>query len=164
MFEPYPSKTKRVGLYLKPFNVYKIKTLKSGSEKISKVTSLSDQRLLKGAVFLRKYKIDEIPQFFNILKGNMTFVGPRPNFEELVHLYPDEIKKIIFNLKPGLTDYATLKFINMDKSVGHSFSEKKYFDVIEPEKFALIKKYYLEKNFWLNIKLLLLTLLSLLKK
>lgn len=156
--ETFIYKSKRVGQNLNTILVYKIRTLKSDSEKISKVTLLNDKRLLKCARFLRKYKIDEIPQFFNIIKGDMSIVGPRPNFKELVDYYPDNIKEVLKEIKPGLTDLAILKYYDMDKFVGDS-SYKEYFKNIEPKKLDLILKYYRKRSFLLDLKIIIKTLL-----
>ena len=83
----------------------------------SVVTSLNDRRNIIFGRFLRRTKLDELPQLFNILEGSMSFVGPRPNFKKLVKKYPKSIKKIIYRLKPGLTDFSTLLFTDMDSVV-----------------------------------------------
>jgi len=128
----------------------------------SVVTSLNDRRNIIFGRFLRRTKLDELPQLFNILEGNMSFVGPRPNFKKLVKKYPKSIKKVIYRLKPGLTDFSTLLFTDMDSVVSKKNSEKKYLFYVQPIKNFLIYNYYNKINFITDIKILFFTFFSLL--
>jgi len=92
------------------------------------------------------------------MKGEMSIVGPRPNFKELVDNYPDNIKEVLKEIKPGLTDLAILKYHDMDKFVGHS-SYQEYFKNIEPKKLDLILKYYNKRSFLLDLKIIIKTIL-----
>jgi lipopolysaccharide/colanic/teichoic acid biosynthesis glycosyltransferase len=103
-------------------------------------TGLNDPRLTKLGTFLRKYKLDELPQLINVLKGDMSIVGPRPQVEEYTKLYNDE-EKIILSVKPGITDYASIRFINLDQILGDANVDEKYLREIEPEKNKLRIKY-----------------------
>lgn len=112
--------------------------------------------------FLRKYKIDELPQIINVLKGEMSLVGPRPQVEKYTKLY-NEKEKIILSVKPGLTDCASIKFINLDQILGNDSVDERYLKEIEPEKNKLRMKYAKEHSFWVDIKIIFMTLLQMLR-
>lgn len=153
----------RTGLYGKPFRIFKFRTMVMNAENIGgPSTAHNDPRLTKIGQFLRKYKLDEIPQFVNVLLGEMSIVGPRPQVEHYTRLYNDE-EKIILSVKPGITDYASLKFINLDKILGDEQVDETYRQKIEPEKNRLRIKYAREHNFWMDCKILFLTFIQLLK-
>jgi lipopolysaccharide/colanic/teichoic acid biosynthesis glycosyltransferase len=125
-------------------------------------TALNDPRLTKIGAFLRKYKIDELPQLINVLIGDMSIVGPRPQFEKYTKLYNDE-EKIILMVKPGITDYASIRFINLDKILGDEKVDEKYLREIEPEKNRLRIKYAREHSFWVDCRIIVLTMLQMLR-
>lgn len=153
----------RTGLGGKPFRIYKFRTMVVNAEKIGGVsTALNDSRLTKIGKFLRKYKLDELPQLVNILRGEMSFVGPRPQVEEYTKLYNNE-EKIILSVRPGLTDYASIKFINLDKILGDENIDEKYFKDIEPKKNRLRMKYAREHSFLIDLKIIIMTLMQMLK-
>lgn len=153
---------KRTGLGGKSFRIFKFRTMVVDAEKIGgPSTALNDPRLTKVGQFLRKYKFDEIPQFINVISGEMSIVGPRPQVEHYTRLYNDE-EKIILSVKPGITDYASLRFINMDKILGDEQVDDKYRLEIEPEKNRLRIKYAKEHTFWIDCKILILTFIQLL--
>lgn len=127
------------------------------------VTGLHDKRNLPIGRFLRATKIDELPQLFNILIGDMSFVGPRPNFKRLVDQYPIETKNILGELKPGLTDFSTLIFNDLDNYVKKQNYEVRYYKKVEPIKIYLINKYYEKKSFFVDLKIVFFTLLIILK-
>ena len=123
-------------------------------------TALNDPRLTRVGKSLRKYKLDEIPQLINILLGEMSFVGPRPQVEQYTRLYNDE-EKVILSVRPGLTDYASVKFLNLDEILGDGDVDEKYFRQVEPEKNMLRIKYVKECSFWVDLTIILKTVLSL---
>ena len=125
-------------------------------------TSLNDPRLTKIGKILRKYKVDEFPQLINILLGQMSFVGPRPQVESYTKLYNAE-EKIILSVRPGLTDYASIKFITLDKVLGDEAVDKKYFTEIEPEKNRLRIQYVKDQSMATDLKIIFITLVNLLK-
>jgi lipopolysaccharide/colanic/teichoic acid biosynthesis glycosyltransferase len=153
----------RSGLYGKPFKIFKFRTMVTNAEKVGGFsTALNDPRLTRMGRFLRKYKFDELPQFINVLKGEMSLVGPRPQVEHYTKLYNNE-EKIILSVKPGLTDYASIQFINLDQILGDERVDEKYFQEIEPEKNRLRMKYAQEHSFLIDMKILILTFLNMLK-
>jgi lipopolysaccharide/colanic/teichoic acid biosynthesis glycosyltransferase len=125
-------------------------------------TALNDSRLTKIGRFLRKYKLDELPQLINIILGEMSLVGPRPQVEEYTRLYNEE-EKVILSVRPGLTDYASIKFINLDKILGDGDVDQKYFRQVEPQKNKLRIKYVRECSLGVDVKIIFQTLLSLFK-
>lgn len=154
----------RVGRYDKPFKLLKFRSMRIGSDEKGLITIGSDdQRITKLGGLIRKYKLDEIPQLINILKGDMSFVGPRPEVRKYVDLYSEEQKKVL-TVRPGLTDYASLRFFDENRILAeYDDPEKVYIGKILPDKLKLSLKYVEERNFLLDIKLILKTILRLFK-
>lgn len=149
---------KRTGKNDKPFKMFKFKTMKKGSEKYGFSTALGDERLTKTGSFLRKYKLDELPQFINVLRGNMSFVGPRPQVSFYTDKYNSQLKKIL-SVKPGITDLASIYFSDMDATLGEGNVENKYANEIEPIKNILRLRYVENRSFSLDAKIFLTTVL-----
>jgi lipopolysaccharide/colanic/teichoic acid biosynthesis glycosyltransferase len=117
-----------------------------------------DKRITRAGQFLRKYKIDEFPQLWNILTGQMSFIGPRPEVRKYVDLYTPEQLKVL-EVRPGLTDYASLKYIEENKLLGESDEpEKTYVELIMPAKLALNQKYIAEQSLGNDIRILFKTI------
>ena len=153
----------RVGKNGKTFRIWKFRTMIADAElKGGPSTALNDSRITSVGRFLRKYKLDEIPQLINILAGEMSFVGPRPQVERYTKLYSGE-EKLILTVKPGLTDYASLQYINLDQILGDGDVDEKYLQEIEPEKNKLRIKYVIEQSFLTDMKILYLTAIRFLK-
>jgi lipopolysaccharide/colanic/teichoic acid biosynthesis glycosyltransferase len=153
----------RSGLHGKPFHILKFRTMVTNAEEIGgPSTALHDPRLTSVGKILRKYKMDEFPQLLNILKGDMSFVGPRPQVEKYTNLYSGE-EKIILSVRPGLTDYASIQFIDLDAILGDDNVDEKYLREIEPEKNNLRIQYVRNLSFWTDMKILFLTFLQLFK-
>ncbi len=153
----------RTGLNGKPFRIFKFRTMIADAErKGGPSTALNDHRLTNSGRFLRKYKIDELPQFINVLKGEMSIVGPRPQVERYTKLY-DEEEQTILSLRPGLTDFASIKFVNLDQILGDESVDEKYLKEIEPIKNKLRIKYVKDHSFWVDLKIIFMTLVQLLR-
>ncbi len=153
---------KRVGKNGKIFKMYKFRTMVVNADKIGgPSTAGDDPRLTKIGIFLRKTNLDELPQLINILKGEMSFVGPRPEVPSEVETYDDKTKKIILSVKPGLTDLATLEDIHEEEILkGSSDPHKAYRRLIKPKKLKLAKEYVKKQSFWLDLKILIKTFLK----
>jgi lipopolysaccharide/colanic/teichoic acid biosynthesis glycosyltransferase len=152
----------RTGLYGRPFRILKLRTMLTNAEELGgPSTALNDPRLTPIGGFLRKYKLDELPQFLNIMLGDMSFVGPRPQVELYTKLYEGD-EKLILTVRPGLTDYSTLKFINMDKVLGNDSVDEKYLMEVEPKKNLLRLKYVKERSHYVDIIILVKTVMQLL--
>lgn len=151
----------RAGKNNVPFKIYKFRTMVQNAENLGgHSTALNDFRLTAIGRFLRRYKLDELPQFINILKGDMSLVGPRPQVIYYTNKYKGEFK-LILSTKPGLTDLATLYFFDMDKVLGSKNVNEKYAIEIEPIKNLLRLKYVKEQSFFLDIRILTETIFSL---
>ncbi|MEW6685264.1 MAG: sugar transferase [Candidatus Edwardsbacteria bacterium] len=154
----------RVGRFGRLFRIYKFRTMVMNAEKIGgPSTADDDQRLLKIGRFLRKYKLDEIPQLINVLKGNMSFVGPRPEVPSEVETYTEEEKKVLL-VRPGITDWASLTYHNEGEILrGSKDPHQAYREKIKPGKLKLQLKYVDERSLFTDIKIILQTFITLLK-
>lgn len=127
-------KAPRGGFNDKPFKIFKFRSMVKDADKIGGgTTSLNDSRITKVGAFLRKTKLDEIPQLFNIIGGSMSFIGPRPELLKYTEAY-NEQEKYILKVRPGITDYSSIKFINLDEIVGSENADEMY------EKYVLKSK------------------------
>jgi len=158
-------KQERVGRYGKPFFIYKFRSMRLGAEKQGKLTiGVRDQRITRVGYFLRKFKLDEFPQFYNVLKGDMSIVGPRPEVKEYVAQYTSD-QLTVLNVKPGITDYASLAFFKENELLAKSENPNKtYLEEIMPAKLALNKKYLLHRTFGQDMKIIWQTLRKILGK
>lgn len=133
---------KRVGKGNKDFILLKFRTMKIGSDSKGLLTvGADDKRITSVGAFLRRYKLDELPQFFNVLIGDMSFVGPRPEVRKYVMLYtPSQME--VLNVKPGITDYASIEYLNENELLAKSAEpEKTYIDEIMPAKLELNRRF-----------------------
>ncbi len=150
---------RRVGKNGKIFRIFKFRTMVANADKIGgPSTAGDDPRLTKIGKFLRRHNLDELPQLINILKGEMSFVGPRPEVPSEVETYGSEEKKIILSVKPGLTDFATLEDIHEEEILkGSKDPHETYRKEIKPQKIRLQIKYVRERSFITDIKILIKT-------
>ena len=142
-----------------PFRIFKFRTMVVDAEKLGGAsTANNDSRITGVGRFLRKYKLDELPQLINVLKGEMSIVGPRPEVQHYVNMFTDEEKSIL-SVRPGLTDWASLW--NMDEGSvleGSEDPDMTYMEKIRPRKLELQLKYVKQHTFWTDILIILLTL------
>lgn len=151
----------RTGLGGKPFLIYKFRTMVADAERRGgPSTAMNDPRLTPIGKVLRKYKLDEIPQLINILKGEMSFVGPRPQVAFYTSRYSEE-EKAILRVRPGLTDYASIRFVHLDSFLGDENVDEKYQREVEPDKNRLRLYYAKNHSFWMDMDILFRTLISL---
>ncbi len=145
------------------FKIFKYRTMKIGSDKFSQITVGKDSRITKVGDFLRKYKLDEIPQLINVLIGDMSLVGPRPEVPKYVGLYTEEQREIL-KVRAGITDYASIEFSNENDILANEADpEKAYIEKIMPRKIELNKKYLSEISVMTDVKIILLTIKKILK-
>lgn len=145
------------------FKILKYRTMRVGSDKYSQITVGKDKRITEIGSFLRKYKLDEIPQLINVLVGDMSLVGPRPEVPKYVNLYTEEQKEIL-KVRAGITDYASIEFSNEnDLLASEANPEKAYIEKVMPKKIELNKKYLSEISVLTDIKIILLTIKKILK-
>lgn len=151
----------RVGLHGKPFRIFKFRTMVVNAEKLGgPSTTGGDPRITPIGKFLRRYKLDELPQLINVLKGEMSLVGPRPEVPQYVALYTPE-ERVILSVQPGITDWASLW--NSDEAAvlaGSPDPERTYLEKIRPEKVRLQLKYVRNRSFWVDLSILFQTLAS----
>jgi len=154
----------RVGKDGKVFKMHKFRTMVLNADKIGgPSTSDDDPRITKIGRFMRKFKFDEIPQFINVLMGDMSFVGPRPEVPFYVNMFSEEEKKIL-SVRPGITDWASIW--NPDEGAllaGSPDPEKAYMEKIRPTKIKLQLKYVQNNSFLIDIEIIILTLIKIIK-
>lgn len=157
-FGPVFYKQKRIGKNGRPFSLLKFRSMRINADKSGKLTvGMRDNRITKMGYFLRKFKLDEFPQFINVLKGEMSVVGPRPEVEEYTKEYNKEQSEIL-NVKPGITDYASLEYFEENKLLGNSDNPRKtYIEEIMPAKIELNKKYLKNPSLLHDLKIIWLT-------
>lgn len=154
----------RTGLNGEPFRILKFRTMVVDAETLGgPTTGTNDKRITPIGAFLRKTKLDEIPQFINVLTGDMSLVGPRPEVLEYTATYTGE-EKIILSMRPGITDYASIEFADLDDRVGSVDPDKYFREHIMPKKTALRVKYVKEWSLGSDIKILWLTLFRVMKR
>ncbi len=155
----------RVGLNGKVFRIYKFRTMVEDAEQLgASSTSDDDARITQIGWILRKYKLDELPQLVNVLAGDMSLVGPRPEVKKFTDLYSEE-EKTILTVRPGITDWASLW--NPDEGAllkGSADPDKDYLEKIRPEKLRLQLKYVRERTFFTDVKIIFLTLKTIFMK
>jgi lipopolysaccharide/colanic/teichoic acid biosynthesis glycosyltransferase len=164
-FGPVFYKAPRVGLNGKVFRMFKFRTMVINADKIgASSTTSSDPRITGIGRFLRKTKLDEIPQFINVFIGNMSVVGPRPDVKTFTDLFTQE-EKAILTVKPGITDWASVWNSDEGKILeGAKDPDKAYMELIWPEKKRLQLKYVHEHSFLTDIKIIWLTLVAIFKR
>jgi lipopolysaccharide/colanic/teichoic acid biosynthesis glycosyltransferase len=155
----------RVGLNNQDFNIFKFRTMHVKSENKGLLTlGNRDYRVTNIGYFLRRYKIDEFPQLINILKGDMSFVGPRPELRYYVNFYNDDDLKI-FIVRPGITGLASLEYRNeVELLEAAKNPEEYYISTIIPDKLRYNKMYIKKQTFFLDIKLIISTIIKVITK
>jgi len=156
---------KRTGLHGKPFLIYKFRSMVSDAEKKGgPSTSDSDSRITRAGRFVRKFKLDELSQFINVLLGDMSFVGPRPEVQQYTDMYTEE-EKAILTVRPGITDWATIW--NSDEGAvlaKYDDPDKAYEEVIRPTKLKLQLYYVHNRTLWMDLKLVVYTILRIVNR
>ena len=149
----------RVGRKEKHFQMYKFRTMIVGAEKKGpSITSAGDPRITRLGAFLRKHKLDEWPQLFNVLKGEMSLVGPRPEVPQYVSAFREDYQEIL-QIRPGMTDFAALAFRDESQILAQSQNpELAYLRQILPQKIKYYKKYLKEMSFKTDLSLIVLTM------
>lgn len=153
----------RIGKNGKKFRLIKFRTMVDSQKATSGLFEPGNtKRVTRIGKFLRKYKLDEIPQLINVLKGDMSLVGPRPEVEKWTKVYPEKWQ-IVLSVKPGITDYASIKFRNEEELLKNSENpEKTYADYILPEKLRINIDYAENNNILRDFKILLMTVIKIL--
>ncbi len=149
----------RVGMGNNDFRIWKFRTMKKDSERLGQITvGDHDNRITGVGKFLRKYKLDELPQLLNVLNGEMSLVGPRPEVRKYVDLYTSEQKKVLL-VKPGITDYASIEYANENYLLSRSADPlKTYVEEIMPAKIKLNIRYIENPSLKNYFRIILLTI------
>lgn len=150
---------KRVGKNNVDFYLIKFRTMVENSDRKGFLTvGSNDSRITRSGGWIRKLKLDELPQFFNILKGEMSFVGPRPEVREYVNLYTEDQLRVL-SIRPGLTDYASIKYSNENEILSSFINpEKAYIEEIMQDKLRLNLRYIDSMSFSTDLKIIFMTL------
>jgi lipopolysaccharide/colanic/teichoic acid biosynthesis glycosyltransferase len=155
----------RVGKNGVKFRLWKFRTMRKNADKLGQLTvGMRDPRITRVGLFIRKVKLDEFPQFLNVLLGEMSVVGPRPEVQEYVDLYsPDQ--RIVLSVKPGITDYASLEYFNENELLGNSDNPREtYINEVMPAKIELNKKYISNPTLGTDLKIMWQTFLKIISK
>lgn len=154
----------RVGLNGEIFHTFKYRSMVTDAEKLGGTSTHEfDSRITRVGSLLRKFKLDELPQLLNVLAGDMSFVGPRPEVKKFVDMYTSE-EKIILSVRPGITDWSSIKFHNEGEIIaasGIADADEAYARLIRPEKLRLQMKYVRERTLWIDIKIIVDTVITL---
>lgn len=148
----------RVGQFGRDFRLFKFRSMRPGSDKKGLLTvGGRDNRITRSGYFLRRYKLDELPQLINVLTGDMSLVGPRPEVRKYVDLYTEEQKKVLL-ARPGITDYASIEYARENDLLAQSSDpEKTYIEEIMPAKLLLNLKYINEQGLGTDLKIIFKT-------
>ena len=151
----------RVGEKNNEFEILKFRTMVVDAEKLGRqITVGNDNRITKIGAFLRKYKLDELPQLINVFKGDMSLVGPRPEVPRYVKLYNEEQKKVL-QVKPGITDLASIRYRDENELLGEADNpDDFYINTIMPDKLALNLEYIHKNNVFFDIYIILKTIIK----
>lgn len=157
-YGPVFYRQQRVGKNGNDFLLLKFRSMRIGADKMSLITvGERDPRVTKAGYYLRKYKIDELPQLWNVFIGDMSLVGPRPEVRKYVDLYTDEQRKVL-SIRPGITDYASIEYIDENRLLEQSSNpDKTYVEIIMPAKIALNMRYLEHQTLKEYFTILLLT-------
>lgn len=154
----------RVGQNGKDFGLFKFRSMVVDADKKGLITvGGRDPRITRSGYFIRKYKLDELPQLINVLVGDMSLVGPRPEVRKYVEFYDDEQNKVL-SVKPGITDYASIEYMDENEILGKSMDpEKTYIEEIMPEKIKYNMKYIKNRSLIEYFKIIFLTVLKIIR-
>ena len=154
----------RIGQFGKPFRLWKFRTMRRNADQLGKLTvGMRDPRITRVGLFIRKVKLDEFPQFLNVLSGEMSIVGPRPEVQEYVDEYTAEQRQVL-EVKPGITDYASLEYYNENELLGKSDNPRKtYIEEVMPAKIELNKKYITNPTIRHDLKIMWMTFVKMIR-
>lgn len=149
----------RIGQFGREFSIYKFRTMVANAESLGKqITVANDRRITRSGQFLRKFKLDELPQLFNVLRGDMSLVGPRPEVPRYVELYTPEQRQVL-KVRPGITDVASIEFRNENDLLANALNfEEAYIQEIMPKKLELNLQYIERASLGFDFLIILQTL------
>ncbi|MDN4056135.1 sugar transferase [Massilia sp. YIM B02763] len=154
----------RVGRHGVPFEILKFRTMVAGAERGPQLTTGGDARITRVGRFLRRSKLDELPQLLNVLLGSMSLVGPRPEVPRYVACYPPEVRRTVLSVAPGITDWAAILYKDENDILARAEDpERAYLDTILPAKLCWYERYVRERSFWVDLRILLRTLAAIVR-
>lgn len=149
----------RVGRFGVPFKIHKFRTMRVDAEESGRLTIGADSRITRSGHFLRKTKIDELPQLIDVFQGRMSLVGPRPEVQEFIDCYPKDVREKVLSVSPGITDKASIEMVDENEILAkYENARQAYIDIILPIKQAYYVEYVESQSFFLDIKLIFMTL------
>ena len=158
---PILFKQERIGKGFRPFSIYKFRTMRDGVHATSSLTIGADPRITRAGKYLRASKIDELPQLLNIVKGDMSLVGPRPEVPQYVELFRQDYEEIL-KMRPGITDLASIKYRDEATLLGQSENpQEEYVTRVLPDKINLGKEYIRRSSVFFDLTLMFKTFLRL---
>ena len=154
----------RVGRRGQLFDIYKFRTMHTGAEAMGpQITVGEDARITRAGVWLRRAKVDELPQFLNVLRGDMSVVGPRPEVPRYVAQYPADVRDSVLSVRPGITDLASIEFRDESALLARSSDpERTYVEQILPAKLRHAQEYVRTRSLWLDLRIIARTVLAVL--
>lgn len=157
---PVMFRQERVGRFGKPFLIHKFRTMRADAPRLGpEITVGADARITRAGRFLRSSKLDELPQLWDVLRGAMSLVGPRPEVPRYVALYPAELRELVLSVRPGITDPASLSFRDESELLARAADpEREYVEVVMPAKLRLAADYVREAGLLADLRLILATL------
>lgn len=154
----------RVGRHGVPFEIIKFRTMVAGADRGPQLTTGGDARITRAGRFLRRSKLDELPQLLNVLLGSMSLVGPRPEVPRYVACYPPEVRRTVLSVAPGITDWAAILYKDENDILARAEDpERAYLDTILPAKLCWYERYVRERSFWVDLRILLRTLAAIVR-
>ena len=154
---------RRVGRHGRLFDIYKFRTMVDRPDDGCQLTVGGDPRITRAGRFLRRAKLDELPQLLNVLEGTMSLVGPRPEVPRYVDRYPPTVRQIVLSVAPGVTDLAAILFKDENDVLGLAPDpERAYVETILPVKLEYYQRYVRERSFWLDLRIIFRTLAAIL--
>lgn len=155
----------RVGRNNKDFRLYKFRSMRSGADRQGLITiGGRDPRVTRAGYYIRKYKLDELPQLINVFVGDMSIVGPRPEVRRYVDLYTPEQMQVL-TVRPGITDVASIRYRNENELLEQAEDPEKYYrEVVMPDKLKINREYIERASFWFDIRLIFCTLQTIIKE
>ncbi len=149
----------RIGRQGVPFSIVKFRTMLADTESKGQITTRNDARVTRAGRFLRRYKIDELPQLINVVLGEMSLVGPRPEVPRYVACYPTDIREIVLSVLPGITDWASIEYKEESNLLDRARnSERTYVEVILPVKLGYYVRYVKQRSFLMDLRIICMTL------
>ena len=154
----------RVGRTGQLFDIYKFRTMQTGAEAMGpQITVGEDARITHAGAWLRRSKVDELPQFINVLRGDMSVVGPRPEVPRYVAQYPADVRETVLSVRPGITDLASIEFRDESALLARSSDpERTYVEQILPAKLRHAQEYVRTRSLWLDLRIIARTVLAVL--